>query len=859
MKPESVKQESESPKREPIHTAGGGPPRAKTYKPCSCTLSHVAPEKRKGSRAPSIPASPTGQGDRSKLREIAETPDIAISRRPAETQATNIGRRLPVRTTKVVPSIEVGESFSAASSSESEETSASEYDDERHHPSQRGPVRKPTTKGRVSKPNARAPAVGSTAALPPVANPAETVQAPTRLVPQAFGDTSVADEPNPSAAAPVTASATTVPPPRATGKTVYVAKTTTVPTTPSTPASPPSKQVLNNQPRPRPVKLKEDPDAWWAKRKGKKQLSKKDQKEVDDYERRQRQGTANPCRPTKKQFERVFRLYHERMAQLRSTASGSVPSAQPRESMDVDEGSHHISPNLEEPVTEDVSICRSIERDQTPNLVDQLTGQVSGVIDLEDVVPEHTPAVKGEASEVRGLVASAPERRMLSDVSMFEVVPMEVAALRCELQFFKGQVSAYEKTLEVDGLQLQNRTAFEAGVRKKKSPQEPKNREELASRTRTSSPNELGRQNLEHNGEGEQTEVPRGDPIPSSMTEETDSERSEPEEPGLTGRDSGKRARSIIGQGPGTVVEDEENIENTSKERPSKRPKKGKLLKKEKEGQRQGEIVAPAKAPELELSVSPQKTADQPRASDPDEEKDRQLIKRTQTRRSTATSAPSLTDIHTKPSPAHNGSTSPQQRKTVRAAAQKTTAACGAQPTERGPEATRPGGPGVINNHLTSTGAARIPAPLAAQQQPASGANKSRLGGRSGSEPSVWTAGVNSIPLGPRQRRIEPPRGQTTHYRWNRPWQRPYDRREVFLPDSLPRCVCSLLHPYFESGVHRRPSLEAFPGTRQEFFANVEQIVNCRGHDKEMIIFCEGLWASETANRKVSPRHANRI
>ena len=81
---------------------------------------------------------------------------------------------------------------------------------------------------------------------------------------------------------------------------------------------------------------------------------------------------------------------------------------------------------------------------------------------------------------------------------------------------------------------------------------------------------------------------------------------------------------------------------------------------------------------------------------------------------------------------------------------------------------------------------------------------------------------------------------------------RPYDRREVYIPEVLPRCICRLLHFYFESGLNTRPSLETFPGTREQFYANVEQIARCHGHDKEMIIFCQGLWASEQANKKVS-------
>ena len=227
-------------------------------------------------------------------------------------------------------------------------------------------------------------------------------------------------------------------------------------------------------------------------------------------------------------------------------------------------------------------------------------------------------------------------------------------------------------------------------------------------------------------------------------------------------------------------------------------------------------------------------------------------------RLSTATSPPIPTDLHAKALPAHDADTSVQPLKEELAAAQGSATTTGALPIITGPEASRPVRRVVINNPFTSPGASRRRASHGAPRTPvapvsASGGNHAPGSGPSGSGPSVWSAGVNSIPLGSRQQRREPPRGQTIDDRWNRPWQLPYDRREVFIRDTLPRCICSLLHPYFESGLNRRPNLEAFPGTRKEFFTNIEQMVNCHGHDKEMTIFCEGLWACEKANRKVSP------
>lgn len=120
---------------------------------------------------------------------------------------------------------------------------------------------------------------------------------------------------------------------------------------------------------------------------------------------------------------------------------------------------------------------------------------------------------------------------------------------------------------------------------------------------------------------------------------------------------------------------------------------------------------------------------------------------------------------------------------------------------------------------------------------------------------------ATAAPLGPK--RVDPRRPPAPYQgrrafepggTWDRSsggWRRPYDRREMFIPEARPRCVCQLLHCYFSSGLNRKPSLEAFPGTRDEFFANVEQIAQCHGHNKDMILFCEGLWAVEKTNRKV--------
>ncbi|KAI9697674.1 MAG: hypothetical protein M1836_004624 [Candelina mexicana] len=74
-------------------------------------------------------------------------------------------------------------------------------------------------------------------------------------------------------------------------------------------------------------------------------------------------------------------------------------------------------------------------------------------------------------------------------------------------------------------------------------------------------------------------------------------------------------------------------------------------------------------------------------------------------------------------------------------------------------------------------------------------------------------------------------------------------KREVAVAESIPACVCRLLHDYFATGLVTRPCLGTFQGNEVEFWENIRQIVNCRGHDKEMITYCQGLWDGEQARR----------
>lgn len=73
----------------------------------------------------------------------------------------------------------------------------------------------------------------------------------------------------------------------------------------------------------------------------------------------------------------------------------------------------------------------------------------------------------------------------------------------------------------------------------------------------------------------------------------------------------------------------------------------------------------------------------------------------------------------------------------------------------------------------------------------------------------------------------------------------PTTGKRSFFPDSLPQCVRALLHPYLESDLKRQLSLEAFFGTQEEFFVNVEQFMNCRGHNPKPSYFARALGKQE--------------
>lgn len=799
MKSPSLKQESISPKREQTHEA-------------EQTASRIALGKRRLSQAPNMAETPTRRVARAFLRQMAESPNNATSQRLASTPSLAIAERLPVRTTKVVPSIELAES-SLSSSSGSESGSDSEYNDEqwRRHLARRDPVRKAPTKRLVLQPNTTPSVVESTRTAAPkpgktllTLKPTAAVQTPTTTV--------TVKAPKPTATVPVVGATVTLP----ASSSTTAAQTLKAMMEQRAPQPARTQLAPTSQPRKRPIKLKEDPDAWVALRAQKKKLSKMDVKELEDYERRQRCGTANPFRATEEQVLKAF---------------GMCPRKHTRSSREISEplstGQTHLLSHPEEPVMGQGSLSLSIERDQTPNLVDRLAEGLPQVIDLEDPTPEPPSPVKSEICEVVAMGASTAENE-IPDASRVETVSKEVADLRCEVQYFKGQVWAYERTLEVDGVQIQHRLAFDAAVEKKKDPKDPKIREESANEASVSVPSKQKRPKLDKRTGAERTAIPRREPGPSPQTEETEGRDPPSRDHGssVTDRDSRKRARTFTEPAPSTLGRDD-RVDESTKDMSSKRPKKGKISKKENERHLQGKIIAFPKASEPKPGEPTQAAPDQPRAFERDQDN----------------------PIQSRPGIGPHQMVAPRRSLT-----NITTQPIGVSPT-----LSRSVDPIVIKHDPTSTGTstdvAQKRARPRAQQAPVASISAPHTNEVPRSGPSVWKVGVNSIPLGPRQPRREPPhRGQTIQDRRNQRWQQSYDRREVVLPNALPRCVCRVLHSYFESGLNRRPNLAAFPGTREQFFANVEQIVSCRGHDKEMIIFCEGLWASEQANRKVSSR-----
>ena len=63
-----------------------------------------------------------------------------------------------------------------------------------------------------------------------------------------------------------------------------------------------------------------------------------------------------------------------------------------------------------------------------------------------------------------------------------------------------------------------------------------------------------------------------------------------------------------------------------------------------------------------------------------------------------------------------------------------------------------------------------------------------------------------------------------------------------------------MLHPYFTLDLDCEPTLASFPGCNEEFYANVGQILQCRGHSKKLHVSCRELWKDQWRNKYMNYR-----
>ena len=68
--------------------------------------------------------------------------------------------------------------------------------------------------------------------------------------------------------------------------------------------------------------------------------------------------------------------------------------------------------------------------------------------------------------------------------------------------------------------------------------------------------------------------------------------------------------------------------------------------------------------------------------------------------------------------------------------------------------------------------------------------------------------------------------------------RKPFDRREICLPEVSRSCSCAMLPEYFTSKPNRVPRRAQWHGGKLEFFEHVKQISCCRGHPPHVIDAC---------------------
>ena len=69
----------------------------------------------------------------------------------------------------------------------------------------------------------------------------------------------------------------------------------------------------------------------------------------------------------------------------------------------------------------------------------------------------------------------------------------------------------------------------------------------------------------------------------------------------------------------------------------------------------------------------------------------------------------------------------------------------------------------------------------------------------------------------------------------SRPWGYPDFRRELVMNNHRLQCKCFYLHPYFRQAWRFEPKFATFPGCRDEFLVQIEQVANYKGHSEEVI------------------------
>ncbi|KAI9871334.1 MAG: hypothetical protein M1830_003017 [Pleopsidium flavum] len=552
-------------------------------------------------------------------------------------------------------------------------------------------------------------------------------------------------------------------------------------TTPHVDHEPPTKKqrVIGRGPL-----LKNDLAGWFEHRKHKGRYTKRDMKEMQDAIRRARYGTANPCKPTQEeaqaQFEavtarmeaensqhrqktilrkRVSKSTHLAKAGKKSSENAARQCPSPPESSPAHTGP---APNLGGAAEsfEDVAARMSPEADQVSTPAIPSSNAEPGSRWHPHPIPEQSTNLKHEESNGGGPVTLSSDRQIPPEGYVWDRAGADwITEVQSQLETAKGKIAAFEKRLEVDGIELQHQLTHEAEIKKKS----------LSTKAEE-----------QHKDSGKSSQAVASDQQPRKEGEQSGKER---------------RQRSL-------------HRRQRQKER-----KKAKRMLKHAQLANAQVLTANAVSPDTELQ-SPKRL-----------------------RRGSASSM--ANDVSSRSLSANNDLGGRLQRAMRDGLQQSATAQEAPSST-----ATKPS-----NSHPRWKGAALAQGTPRDAQNPIT------------SSPALCTKQTVTNMSSETKQAIPkhlPPnqRGREMQRRGNldpsRQWQRPFARREVIIPEVLPRCVCQLLHFYFETGLNKKPSLEAFPGTREEFFANVEQIVQCRGHDKEMILFCEGLWEIEKVNRKYS-------